>query len=152
MDEEDLMPIMGRGAKWLHDRARGIDNRPLIDNGPRIRKSISKDYTFMEDVEPDAIDFLHGSITKICNRIAERMQKKSLRFRTVTMKLRYADYTTIQRSKSIPVETDDANKLSQLAIELFNRKRNPDRYVRLIGVKVSGLNEHKAQSMLTEFM
>ena len=58
MSVVDLMPIMGKGAKWLHDRARGIDERPLIDNGPRIRKSISKDYTFMEDVEPDAIDFL----------------------------------------------------------------------------------------------
>jgi len=152
MSVVDLMPMMGKGAKWLHDRARGIDERPLIDNGPRVRKSISKDYTFMEDVEPDAIDFLHDSISKICKRIAERMQKKSLRFRTVTVKLRYADYTTIQRSKSIPVETDDAEKLSQLAIDLFNRKRDPERYVRLIGVKVSSLSEHAAQCTLTEFM
>ena len=152
MSVTDLMPAMGRGAKWLHDRARGIDERPLMDNGPRVRKSISKDYTFMEDVEPDAIDFLHSSISRMCKRIAVRMQQKSLRFRTVTVKLRYADYTTIQRSKSIPVETDDAEKLSQLAIELFNRKRDPDRYVRLIGVKVSSLSEHRAQCTLTEFM
>ncbi|MHA2432473.1 MAG: DNA polymerase IV [Candidatus Thorarchaeota archaeon] len=152
MSVMDLLPIMGKGAKWLHDRARGIDERPLMDNGPRVRKSISKDYTFMEDVEPDATDFLHSAISKICKRIAERMQKKDLRFRTVTVKLRYADYTTIQRSRSIPVETDDAEKLSQLAIELFNRKRDPDRYVRLIGVKVSGLSEHAAQCTLAEFM
>ncbi|MFW9975299.1 MAG: hypothetical protein ACFFDQ_08550, partial [Candidatus Thorarchaeota archaeon] len=55
----ELWPSMGRGSVWLYQRARGIDERPLIDNGPRVRKSISKDRTFMEDVEPDATEYIH---------------------------------------------------------------------------------------------
>jgi nucleotidyltransferase/DNA polymerase involved in DNA repair len=65
--------------------------------------------------------------------------------------MRYADYSTIQRSKSIPVETDDQEMLQQLAVEIFDRKRDPQKYVRLIGVKVSGLTERGTQATLTEF-
>jgi DNA polymerase IV (DinB-like DNA polymerase) len=151
MSITDLWPMMGRGSRWLHNRARGIDDRPLLDNGPRIRKSISKDFTFMEDIEPEAVDYLHGTIKKMCGRIGDKLRKKSLRFRTVTVKMRYADYSTIQRSKSIPVETDDQEMLQQLAVEIFDKKRNPDKYVRLIGVKVSGLSERGTQAALTEF-
>jgi DNA polymerase IV (DinB-like DNA polymerase) len=147
----DLWPMMGRGSRWLHNRARGIDDRPLLDNGPRIRKSISKDFTFMEDVEPEAIDYLHGTIKNMCGRIGERLRNKSLKFRTVTVKMRYADYSTIQRSKSIPVETDEQSMLQQLAIEIFDKKRNPEKYMRLIGIKVSGLTERGTQAALTEF-
>lgn len=147
----DLWPIMGRGARWLYNRACGIDDRPLIDNGPRVRKSISKDFTFMQDVEPEALDYLHGTLTKMCGRIGERLRKKALRFRTVTVKMRYADYSTIQRSKSIPVETDDPEMLRSLAVEIFDRRRNPDKYVRLLGVKVSGLSEASTQACLTDY-
>lgn len=148
----DLWPMMGRGSRWLYNRAHGIDDRPLLDNGPRIRKSISKDFTFMEDVEPEAIDYLHGTIAKMCGRIGDRLRKKSLKFRTVTVKMRYADYSTIQRSKSIPVETDDQEMLQQLAVEIFERKRDPHKYLRLIGVKVSGLTEKGTQATLMEFL
>ncbi|MFX0108521.1 MAG: DNA polymerase IV [Candidatus Hodarchaeota archaeon] len=151
MTVSELWPIMGRGSRWLHNRCLGIDDRPIIDNGPRIRKSISKDYTFMQDVEPEATEYLHETIAKMCSRIGEKLQKKSLMFRTVTVKMRYADYTTFQRSKSIPVETDDPDKLLQLAVGIFDQKRDPDKYVRLLGVKVSGLNERGAQASLTEF-
>ncbi|MFW9889111.1 MAG: DNA polymerase IV [Candidatus Thorarchaeota archaeon] len=147
----DLWPMMGRGSRWLYNRAHGIDDRPLLDNGPRIRKSISKDFTFMEDIDPDEVDFLHGAITKMCGRIGDRLRQKALKFKTVTVKMRYADYATIQRSKSIPVETDDQEMLQQIAVEIFDRKRNPDKYLRLIGVKVSGLSEGSTQSSLTEF-
>ncbi|MFX1438742.1 MAG: DNA polymerase IV [Promethearchaeota archaeon] len=147
----DLWPMMGRGSRWLHNRAHGIDDRPLLDNGPRIRKSISKDFTFMEDIDPEEVDFLHGTIARMCGRIGDRLRQKSLKFKTVTVKMRYADYATIQRSKSIPVETDDQEMLRQIAVEIFDRKRNPDKYLRLIGVKVSGLSEGSTQSTLTEF-
>ncbi len=149
---QELWPIMGKGSHWLHNRARGIDERPLIDNGPRIRKSISKDRTFMEDIEPDNIDYLHGTIRKMCDRIGKRLLEKKLRFRTITVKIRYDDYFTIQRSKSIPVETDDVDILERMAIEVFNHKRDMNKSIRLIGVKVSGLCEASEQLCLTEFL
>ena len=152
MSVTELWPIMGKGSRWLCERASGIDERPLVDNGPRIRKSISKDRTFLEDVEPEAVNYLHETISKICERIAQKVKKKALQFRTVTVKLRYADYTTIQRSRTLPVSTGDADMLRQVAREIFDKKRDPDRAVRLLGVKVSGLSENSAQMCLTNFL
>jgi DNA polymerase IV (DinB-like DNA polymerase) len=148
----ELWPAMGRGSIWLHNRALGIDDRPLIDNGIRIRKSISKDMTFMDDVEPEAIEYIHESLKKMCARIGDKITKKVLRFRTVTVKIRYDDYSTIQRSRSIPVETDDIKLLERLALEIFDQKRNPMKPIRLVGVKVSGLSDIPEQLCLTEFM
>ena len=152
MSVTELWPIMGRGSRWLHERASGIDERPLIDNGPRIRKSISKDRTFLEDVDPEAVDYLHETIFKICKRIAEKVKKKALEYRTVTVKLRYADYTTIQRSRTLPVSTGDADMLRRIARGIFDQKRDPERAVRLLGVKVSGLSDNSAQVCLADFL
>ncbi|MFW9919220.1 MAG: DNA polymerase IV [Candidatus Thorarchaeota archaeon] len=151
MSVTELWPIMGRGSSWLHRRANGIDDRPLIDNGPRIRKSISKDRTFMEDVEPDAVGYLHECISSICTRIIERLQSKSLQYRTVTVKVRYGNYTTIQRSRSIPVSTDDGRLLEKMALGIFSQSRDKNLYIRLLGVKVSGLEESVAQATITDY-
>jgi DNA polymerase-4 len=75
-----------------------------------------------------------------------------LRYRTVTVKIRYDDFSTVQRSKSIPVETDDVRLLERLAIEIFDQKRNPIKPIRLVGVKASGLSDAPEQSCLTEFI
>ena len=148
----ELWPIMGRGSTWLYQRARGIDERPLIDNGPRVRKSISKDRTFMEDVEPEAVEYIHEVLESMCSRIGEKLKKKALRFKTVTVKMRYNDYSTIQRSKSIPVETDSSNIIQQLAKEIFDHHQDREKPIRLVGVKVSGLSEASEQLCLTEFI
>jgi DNA polymerase IV (DinB-like DNA polymerase) len=148
----ELWPIMGKGSIWLHKRACGIDERPITDNGPRVRKSIGHDRTFMEDVDPEAAEYLHETIHNMCKSIAKKLTRKSLFFKTVTVKVRYSNYNTIQRSKSIPVETDDEELLYKIAIELFDQKRDMEKQVRLVGVKVSGLIEKKAQLCLTEFI
>ncbi|MDH4213648.1 MAG: DNA polymerase IV [Candidatus Thorarchaeota archaeon] len=148
----ELWPVMGRGSVWLHNRALGIDDRPLIDNGARVRKSISKDMTFFEDIRPDAIVYIHESLKNMCSRIGDKLIKKALRFRTVTVKIRYNDFTTIQRSRSIPVETNDTKLLERLALEIFDQKRNSLKPIRLVGVKVSGLSDVSEQLCLTEFM
>ncbi len=148
----ELWPAMGRSSIWLHRRARGIDERPIIDNGPRVRKSISKDRTFMKDIEPEEIDYLHEALRKMCTRIGDKLRKKALRFKTVTVKMRYSDYSTIQRSRSIPVESDDASLLEKVAIEILEQKRDHNKSMRLVGVKVSQLSEFSEQLCLTEFL
>ena len=100
----------------------------------------------------EAIEYLHETIHNMCKSIAKKLSKKSLHFRTVTVKIRYSNYSTIQRSKSIPVETDDEKVLHKIAIELFDQKRDMDQKIRLVGVKVSGLIEKHAQLCLTEFI
>jgi nucleotidyltransferase/DNA polymerase involved in DNA repair len=148
----EIWPAMGRGSVWLLNRALGIDERPLIDNGVRVRQSISKDRTFTDDVEPEAVEYLHDALRKMCSRIGEKIKEKTLKYRTVTVKIRYDDYSTIQRSRSVPVETDDIRLLERLALDIFDQKRDPFKPIRLVGVKASGLSAVPEQSCLTEFL
>ncbi|TFG14153.1 DNA polymerase IV [Candidatus Thorarchaeota archaeon] len=148
----ELYPIMGKGSEWLLNRALGIDERSLIDNGPRIRKSISKDRTFMQDVDAENLDFLKSEIRSISARITRKLHEKKLWFRTVTLKLRYADYETIQRSRSLPIDTNDGIALEKTAISLLEEELDFARQLRLIGVKVSSLSRNELQMVLTEFI
>jgi DNA polymerase-4 len=152
MSVTELWPIMGRGSSWLLSRASGIDERPLIGNGPRIRKSMSKDRTFMKDVAPSNFHLLHHTIAQMSSRIAKRLQEKHLEFRTVTVKIRYTDYTTIQRSRTLPVSSNDRLFLYRSAKELFEQKRDSRRAVRLLGLKVSNLSESKDELTLVDFL
>ncbi len=148
----DLYPIMGvKGAKWLHNRALGIDTRPLKRSGPRRRKSISKDRTFMEDIDASSIDSFRGTFEYICERIWKKLQAKSLRFRTVTVKIRYSDYTTVQRCKTLKVGTDERDVLCRTVLELFKDNLLLNHRLRLIGVKVSNLLPRQGQLSLSEF-
>ncbi|MFX0093002.1 MAG: DNA polymerase IV [Candidatus Hodarchaeota archaeon] len=151
MKLSELYPVMGRHAHWLYNRAMGIDERPLIDNGSYTRKSISTDRTFSKDIEPDDVEIVYQTLKKICSRIGEKLEAKGFHFRTVTVKLRYEDYTTIQRSKSFSVATNESKVLMKTAIELFKDNQDPNRKIRLLGVKVSGLIKATTQRSLRDF-
>jgi nucleotidyltransferase/DNA polymerase involved in DNA repair len=146
-----LVPIMGKGAKWLHDRAWGIDNRPLQSTGPRMRKSIGRDRTFMEDLSPGAIDRVAETVQDICKRIWGKLRAKSFYFRTITVKLRYDDYTTLQHSRSLNVSTDDLARLSRTALDLLEKNRMRDRRIRLVGVRVTNLTSMNGQLHLADY-
>jgi nucleotidyltransferase/DNA polymerase involved in DNA repair len=146
-----LHPILGRSAKWLHDRANGIDERPLIATGPWQRKSISKDWTFLEDIDPSAVDRLRSALTEMCTRIGRKLEAKRLHFRTVTVKIRYRDFTTLQRSRTLPVGTNDPVALCRAALGLFHTNERLGQPLRLLGVKVSNLSSTKGQSNLLKF-
>ncbi|MBD3405321.1 MAG: DNA polymerase IV [Candidatus Lokiarchaeota archaeon] len=152
MSLTELWPIMGKSSKWLLNRASGIDTRPLLDNGPRVRKSISKDKTFMKDIDPDLPEIINNYIVRICKKITKKLHMKELAFKTVTVKIRYADYTTVQRSRTIPRYCDDIHTLSSIACNLFDQNRNPLKAIRLIGVKVSSLHQISNQMTLTQYL
>lgn len=152
MSVTDLWPVMGKSSIWLRNRALGIDERPLLDNGPRVRKSVSKDRTFMQDVAPSSVETLRDAIESMSKRIGEKLRSKSLSFKTVTLKLRYSDFTTVQRSRSIPVASNSDGIIIRVAHDILDHKRDPDKPIRLIGVKVSGLEETKAQCSLMDFL
>lgn len=152
MSVADLWPVMGKASSWLHQMSFGIDERPLLDSGPHVRGSISKDSTFMEDVNPGAMDVLCSTLTNMSTRIADKLISKGLLFRVITVKIRYQDFTTVQASKSLPVSTDSSHELSRGVLYLFNQKRRTDLAIRLLGVRVSDLSEKQAQTALTQYL
>jgi DNA polymerase-4 len=136
--------LRGKVGRELRDRARGIDPRPLEVSTERI--SISQEETFARDVaDPER---LHDELRRMANRLAEHLQGRGQVARTVTTKVRYPDFAIRTRSTSLPVGTDAAARIGELACALLDRAlRDRPAPLRLVGVGVSGLEEHVQLSL-----
>jgi DNA polymerase-4 len=130
--------LMARFGKWgrvLYDRVRGIDDRPVHNH--RGRKSLSTERTFAENVKDSAeIDRILG---KMAAEVAAGLEKRRLAASTITVKVRYPDFTTPTRSHTLPVPSSDASTIAAAARELVRRTDAVKRSVRLIGVGASNL-------------
>jgi DNA polymerase IV len=134
-----LLP--GRVGAELRDRARGLDPRP-VSGTPGEAVSISSEETFAHDVTDRAR--LHAELRRMAEGLARSLDRRRLVARTVTAKLRYPDFSIVTRSHTLPVGTDDAAEIGELACRLLDRAlaQRPDA-LRLAGVGVSGLEAHK---------
>jgi DNA polymerase IV len=138
-DEHLGARLPGKVGRLVRDRARGIDPRPLEVSTVRI--SISNEETFPQDVtDPER---LHDELVRMSERLAEHLRTRSQVARTVTTKLRYPDFAIRTRSTSLPVGTDDPERIGELACALLDRAlRDRPGPLRLVGVGVSGISEH----------
>ena len=124
----------------LRDRARGVDPRGLDEPVERI--SISVENTFERDVVDR--ERLHDELRGMAEQVAGNLQAKGQTARTVTTKLRYADFTIRSRSTSLAVGIDDPAQIGDLACRLLDRGlRDRPGALRLVGVGVSGLVEYR---------
>jgi len=133
-----LLP--GTVGRVLHDRARGIDDRGLDLEVERI--SISVENTFERDlVERER---LHAELRGMAAEVADALRRSGRVARTVTTKLRYADFSIRSRSSSLAVGIDDADQIADLACRLLDRGlRDRPGALRLVGVGVSGLADYR---------
>jgi DNA polymerase-4 len=138
-DEELRTVLSGKVGRELRNRARGIDPRPLEVSTERI--SISQEETFARDIgDPER---LHDELRRMSIKVAEYLRNRGQVARTVTTKVRYPDFTIRTRSTSLPVGTDEAERIGELACSLLDRAlRDRPGPLRLVGVGVSGLEEH----------
>ena len=130
--DDDLRHVMGgKVGRELRDRARGIDPRPLEVSTERI--SISQEETFARDIaDPER---LHDELRRMSEKLAEYLRARSQVARTVTTKVRYPDFAIRTRSTSLPVGTDDAARIGELACSLLDRAlRDRPGPLRLVGV------------------
>jgi DNA polymerase IV len=133
-----LLP--GKNGRLLHDRARGVDPRPLEVSTETV--SISHEETFDHDV--DDIPRLEAELGRMAASVAQRLAADGTSARTVTTKLRYPDFSIRSRSTTISGGTDDAERITELACALLRRALD-DRpgALRLVGVAVSGLQPYR---------
>jgi DNA polymerase IV len=141
--EADLMRRFGKVGYDLSLRAKGIDNRPIVTE--HEAKSISQEVTFSKDIAD--VQKLRQTLIKQSQRVAHRLEKKELTARTVKLKLRWADFTTLTRQTTPGDPFTNAEVISHNVIDLFEKEwGRPDRQpVRLIGVGVSGLESSPQQ-------
>ncbi|MFL5954371.1 MAG: DNA polymerase IV [Gaiellaceae bacterium] len=145
LSDDDLRRTMaGKVGRELRDRARGIDPRPLEVSTERI--SISQEETFARDIaDPER---LHDELRRMAGKLADHLRGRGQVARTVTTKVRYPDFAIRTRSTSLPVGTDDGERIGALACALLDRAL-ADRAapLRLVGVGLSGLEEHVQLSL-----
>jgi DNA polymerase-4 len=140
LDENDPL-LSGKVGSILHERARGIDPRATYGLEEPSRISISQEETFPRDVGDTAR--LHDELRRMATGLAEHLRSRDQTARTVTTKLRYPDFSIRTRSISLPMGTDDAVRIGELACALLDRAlRDRPGPLRLVGVGVSGLAEH----------
>ncbi len=144
-DEELRSVVTGKVGTGLRDRARGIDPRELEPPGEAI--SISHEETFPTDLTDRAT--LHAEIDAMAERVAERLGKRATAARTVTTKVRYADFSIRSRSRSLGAHTDQAAQIARVACELLDRALS-DRpgALRLVGVGVSNLGAERQLALV----
>ena len=139
-DDQLRQLLPGSVGVALRDRARGIDPRGLEFGVQRV--SISSENTFERDVVDR--EYLHGELRRQAHDVAESLQKRGEVARTVTTKLRYADFSIRSRSTSLDHGIDDAEQIGDLACRLLDRGlRDRPGALRLVGVGVSGLGAYR---------
>lgn len=137
LTEEELIQLLGRthGAN-LHQLLRARDERPV--NPVREPKSISVEDTYETDhVDPLLLGTL---LDRQAGQVAQRLQKNQLSGRSISIKVRLPDFSTINRSFTLPAPTDDGQTISGVARQLLS-ELDTTSGVRLLGVGISGLSD-----------
>lgn len=125
---------------WLHDAAHGRDERPIITYSEP--KSISRETTFERNLHARRDrDQLSALFTRLCERVADDLLRKGYSGRTVGIKLRFEDFSTVTRDISLTAPIADASGLRAAAGECLKRVDLSKR-LRLLGVRVSALARH----------
>ena len=132
---DELRDIVGSGAEWLRDLSLGIDERPVDPSDQR--KSAGSECTY----EKDLIDIarIRDEIDGMARDAAAWLERRALFARTVVIKVRYEDFTTITRSHSEPKPIRDAERIAARALHLLDKTDAGRRPVRLLGVSVHNL-------------
>lgn len=140
-----LASSLGKGAaRHLHDLANGRDDREVVpDQDP---KSISHEETFAVDLTD--LDQLRPELVRMSDAVAARLRHHGFRGRTVQLKLRYRDFTTLTRSTTLPSATDRGNEVLSTAWTMLERLP-VHTGVRLLGVGVSNLARGAAPEQLS---
>ena len=118
-------------ADWLRQLADGIDDRPVTPN--REAKSSGSETTYPEDLTD--VDTIRTEIADLAGHAIHWLGRKDLLARTVTIKVRYDDFTTITRSHTAPPTRDEAD-LTVRAVRLLEKTEAGTRPIRLLGVSV----------------
>lgn len=144
--EADLVHRFGKSGADLAQRARGIDDRPVVTEYEA--KSLSRETTFTHDVTDGAT--LRRTLLHLAESVGHRLRHAQLQGSTVKLKLRWADFTTITRQVTLPEPTDQDNVIYAAAQQLFEQAWPKGKPVRLIGVGVSSLGAPMQQLGLWE--
>lgn len=143
---EELIRLVGKAhGTGLHALARAADDRPVVPE--RETKSVSVEGTYDTDLTDRTL--MEHLLTRQAGEVAARLRKSGLSGRTITIKVRLGDFTTLNRSSTLPGPTDQAATIARLARALLT-DLDTSYGVRLLGVGVSGLADWIQEDLFGE--
>ncbi|MBC6447674.1 DNA polymerase IV [Actinokineospora xionganensis] len=132
-------------SEHLHALANGHDSRAVV--AETAEKSVGAEETF--EIDHYDRDLLKRELLRLSERTVATLRARGLRGRTVSIKVRYADFTTITRSRTLPVPTDVTREVYQTACKLLDEQVPPGA-VRLIGVRMEQLGQGEGGQLLLD--
>ena len=151
LGESELEERFGKWGLALAGKARGEDAGGWFDTevgADTETKSISHEHTFNEDTSD--VNQLGATLMRLSEMVGRRLREAKLHARTIQLKLRYKDFTTITRAHSLPVPTQLDGEIFEQARTLFRNNWKPGREVRLLGVQASSFEAQAEQINLLE--
>ncbi|MDP2624637.1 MAG: DNA polymerase IV [Candidatus Peregrinibacteria bacterium] len=146
MPFDTVWQLLGGHGVALWERAQGIDRRPVSPYGYR-RKSISEEKTFPIDI--DSQDLLIHEALKMLHDLCFQLRKRSLYAKTITLKIRYADFQTFTHQKTLEQASNCEEDFRATLRRLF-KKRDLKRQVRLIGLGLNNLQNELQLEMFND--
>ena len=138
-----LKKALGASGEHVYRLSWGIDPRPVTP--VRLEKSIGAEETFAVDTGDNAL--LHRELLRLSHRTAERLRSTGMMARTIALKLRYADFSTITRSRTVHTPVDSAQLIYAVVVQLLDSVGPRTMTIRLVGVRAEQL-EDAAQTSL----
>lgn len=133
LSENELVRRFGKAGHFYYKIVRGIDDRPVVPF--REAKSVGAEDTFPVDLVTHEEMFIE--LDKISRLVSERLLKKDLKGKTVTLKVKFSDFRVITRSLSVEDLVDDRHVIASIARDLLVKSELEGKPVRLLGVSVS---------------
>lgn len=148
LSEIELVQRFGKAGRSYYRTVRAEDERPVKPD--RIRKSIGAERTFSDDL--NQLSEMKERLWSIAEKVFQHMTKMDNFGRTVTVKIKTADFQTITRSRTFGSEVRDLAQLRQIVDELLESNQSYFQEVRLLGISISNLTkEQNTEGMQLEF-
>ena len=139
LPENELVKHFGKTGHFFYKIVRGIDNRGVETS--RETKSLGAEDTFMYDLS--TIEEMDKELDKIGITVFNRLQKKQLKGRTVTLKVKFSDFTQITRNHSFASPVGDLETILDTAKQLLLKVEREEKTVRLLGISLSNFGEQE---------
>ena len=133
----------GNQAEYYYNMSRGISHSPVVSE--RQAKSVATEYTFEENLSSEI--YLEEKIVLIANELAKRLNRYKLSGKTITLKIKYSDFTLQTRSKTIKYFVANKDIIIEEAKQLLYQEKLKDS-VRLLGISLSNLNNVPKEEIL----
>jgi DNA polymerase-4 len=137
LTENDLVKHFGKSGHFYYKIVRGIDERQVQPY--RETKSLGAEDTFPYDLE--TAEEMHEELEKIADTVFRRLQKNQLKGRTITLKVKYNDFTQLTRNQSYTHPVSDFETIFNTAKQLLQKVDTEEKKVRLLGISLSNFGE-----------